>query len=139
MSWNTICLEGFCFGKEENGKYPCGKHFPTADCLNNGHCPHFAYGVSNEREVSIFVPFYQLLWDRMVAWFIRLKNWLTWHLWGTLWFNRRKVREFFASIPVADNSNLACKQWDESRTKAEKDFKKWLEAEKEAGNDTERC
>ena len=98
MSWNNICIEGFCFGERIHNKYPCGNTYPTTFCLKNGICPHLGYGETTERDVATFVPFYLILKDRIAAWAEDFYWTIRSLLWDSLWFNRIKVDEFFNSL-----------------------------------------
>jgi len=127
--WNNVCVEGFCFGEQDdNNDYPCGKKYPTAFCLSNKHCPHFGYSETTERDVAHFVPIRIIIWDRLKVWITETAYWkLRWWFWDCLWFNRRKTGEFFKNIPVATaENNLLIKEMEKEDAKLAEKFKKWL-------------
>ena len=127
MSWNNIVIESFCFGEEKDGKYPCGKRYPTESCLDNGHCPHLGYSESNEREAAKFVPFRIILWDRLSAWLYDFSCWLSWFFWGQLWFNRRKTDAFFDSIGTATiEDSPALAEFEAQEKKCADEFPEWF-------------
>ena len=129
MYWTSIVIECHCFCEEDaEGKAPCGRGVPAAFCLGDGeHCPHFAWGVSSEREAAKFVPFYRILKDRLGSWFYGACDRVRWWFWDSLWFNRRKVDEFFANIKVVDDP-IIIKRWANEHKKAQKKFEKWVES-----------
>jgi hypothetical protein len=139
MSWNTICIEGYCFGEEINGKYPCGRDAPTHLCLRNKHCPHFAWAETDEREVSIWVPFYKLFWDRLSQWSYTIYCKLRWWFWDSLPFNRRKIFQWFEDIRsnlVTDADSPALKEFEDGIKQDNEEFKIWFqEVKKEIENE----
>ena len=127
MTWTNLCIEAFCFGEsEDDGNYPCGRNCPSHLCLENGHCPHLVYSETTERAVAQFPKFHLIVKDRLGIWADRLYWRLRWWLWDCLWFNRRKVDEFFNSIPVAtrEDSPIIAELEDEEN-KAREEFKEW--------------
>jgi hypothetical protein len=125
--WNTICVEGYCFGEENKGKYPCGRNTPTHLCLMNNLCPHFSWCKTKERDVSIWVPLYLLIGDRIRIWVTEIWYKLHWWFWGQLWFNRRKMREWLSELEVATVETCPeLKEWEDEQTKANNDFKIWF-------------
>jgi len=132
MYWSHIVIEGYCFGEEdEHGKAPCGNKSPSTVCLGNGTCcPHFGWANSNEREASMFVPFYLILKDKIQTWSYSLWWDLRWLFWDRLWFNRRKVDAFFENIPVvtAKDSKLI-EKLEKEQNKAQKKFVRWFSNE----------
>ena len=131
MSWTNVCIEGYCFGDETDGLYPCGKNVPSPLCLLNKCCPHFYWSGTTERAVSRFVPLRFILWDRVGVWFVAVKDALVWRCWDSLWFNRRRVDAFFDSIPVVsaeDCPSLA--RWEAEERRASERFGKWFERAK---------
>lgn len=128
--WNHVVVEGYCFG-EKHGKHPCGRRAPSPFCLVEDKCPHFAWTDSNEREAAQFVPFRLILWDRVQAWVYGAWESVSWFFWGQLWFNKRKVDEFFANIKTIsakDCPQLA--EWEDGQKKNEVDFKTWFKKAK---------
>ena len=86
MGWNHVVIEVFCFGREDvNGKYPCGERHTSDTCLLGGHCPHFAWTKSNEREASLFVPLWMILKDKSVGFLEKAWEKISWYAWGK-WF-----------------------------------------------------
>jgi hypothetical protein len=131
MSWNNICIEGLCFGNSKDDKYPCGQKYPTVFCLEKGHCPHFAYSESSERDAAYFVPLRLILWDRFKSAIEGLSTSLNWFFWGQLWFNQKKIQKFLDNIGTATRENCpGVAKWEDSREKADKDFVSWLERTK---------
>ena len=126
--WSNVCVEGHCFGEDdEDGNSPCGRHVPSPFCLINGICPHFAYSDTTERYVAHFVPFRLIVWDKLNIWIEETYWKLRWWFWGCLWFNRRKVRRFFDSIPIAtaENNPIVARMEEDERRHQEK-FVKWF-------------
>lgn len=120
--WTTIDIEGHCFA--EGGG--CGDDTPSPKCIRNGHCPHFAYSITNDRDVAYFVPFRYLLWDRIKTWLCAIGTQLSWWFWGQLWFNQRKVRKFFDNIPgVSAKDSDVLSEWESGQGKAEVKYKEW--------------
>lgn len=135
MSWTNVCVEGFCFGEEKDGKYPCGRHVPSPFCLGNGRtgaCPHFSWSDTTERMVAHFVPLRLIIWDKLKVWITETAYWkLRWWFWDCLWFNRRKVNEFFENIKVIGESGdpVELKWLAEEKVfeaKQDKRFEKWF-------------
>ena len=128
MSWNNVCVEGFCFGECEGGEYPCGQTYPTAFCLSNHICPHFYFAETSERETAIFVPLRLILWDRILIARDNIGWQLRWWFWDRLWFNQRKIEEFFNNIPVAsaeESEAVANFEAEDKRDRIE--FAKWFD------------
>jgi hypothetical protein len=134
MSWNTLAIESFCFADQVGDKYPCGQECPTHFCLGDkdfGMCPHFAWGETNEREVAVFVPLRLLIWDRIKIWSRDFTDHIVWLMWGSLWFNRRKVDDFFDSIPVVSaKDSPVVAQWDENHRLRMLEFTSWIQSAK---------
>jgi hypothetical protein len=132
MSWNTICIEGFCFyDEDENGKYPCGNKSPSHLCLKNHVCPHFAWSKTNELEVSVFIPIRFIFWKRIQSWAHECYWKLRWIFWDQLWFNRRKTEEFFKSIPVITSEECPeLLEIEREEKDAQDEFVKWFEKAK---------
>ena len=131
MTWNTICVEGFCFADYVDGEYPCGKPSPSTFCLRNHMCPHFAWGESSERETAYFVPLHLLVWDRVRIWwteeFLFKLRWWFWDKWhyDKDWY--RKIKSLEPDDPVAIKLN---RELEEQVSK----FSEWFEeARKEGG------
>ena len=79
MSWNHVVIEGFCMCFKDSP--PCGRDGVSTFCLgNNHHCPYFYYSKSDEREAAAFVPFGNILYDRLSGKFNDLYWWLQWQL-----------------------------------------------------------
>ena len=108
MFWINVCVEGYCFGEEdEDGHGPCGRRSPAPYCLGDGTlgiCPHFAWSATTERRVAYYPSLRLVLWDRLKAWVVEVAYWkMRWIFWDSLWFNRRKTKEFFDNISLADD------------------------------------
>ncbi len=135
MHWTNVCVEGFCFGEEdEAGNAPCGKNSTSPYCLGDtdiGLCPHFAWSDTTEREVAYYPKFRLILWDRLKAWITDTAYWnLRWWLWDHLWFNRRKVDEFFDNIPVVTAEDCpAVAQMEKERRENQEKFVTWKESD----------
>lgn len=130
MNWTNVCVEGFCFCEtDDNDKAPCGATVPSPFCLSNGICPHFAWSDTTERRVAHYSPLRLVLWDRLVAWLTETAYWkLRWWAWDCLWFNQRKTREFFDSIPIATAENCPrIAEMEEENRKNDKRFTRWFE------------
>lgn len=132
MSWTNICVEGFCFGgKDENGNYPCGRSCPSHLCLENGHCPHFAYAKTTERQVAHYPPLHLILWDRLGIWGEEIYGKLMWYLWDWLPFNQRKVRERLNSISsISSKECPALAEIEKEKAEAASKFPEWFEVAK---------
>ena len=127
--WNTICIEGFCFGKQDNNEnFPCGQKAPNHFCLSNGHCPYFAYSDTTERDVAYFVPFKYLLWDKI----LELVEDLSWLCWGRLWFNKNDMVDY-----MVDGSDIAEEEINPSEEAMIQAFSSWLVKAKEEKNDNQ--
>lgn len=122
-------MEAFCFGcTDDNGNYPCGRNCPSHLCLENGHCPHFAYSKTTERMVAHFPPIRLIVKDRLRIWFSSLYWKIRWIFWDSLWFNRRKTMNYFKNIPVAtakDTPELAKYEAEQEEDKVK--FTNWFE------------
>lgn len=114
MSWRHIVIEGYCFAQAE--PHPCGK--PISDfCLSNGHCPHFLYASSNEREAGFFVPLVLILADRLRS---RLHD----CLWTLKWHLSKRWRHRAVCL---DNTMVAeCPEWEKMLADASDKFEEWL-------------
>ena len=123
--WNNIVIEAFCFGESKDGKYPCGLRYPTAFCLENGHCPHFYYSESSERDATIFVSFRLIVWDRLLTCFEVIRSWLYWYLWGCLWFNKRKTQRIMDSIGSSKAGEFP--EIDNMYQEAIDEFPEWID------------
>ena len=129
--WTHVVVEGHCFGEEDkNNNNPCGRDVPSVFCLGDGvaeRCPHFMWANATERDAAHFVPFYLLLKDRCCDWGEKIGHDIRWWFWGQLWFNRRKVDEFFKNIKTvtASESPMLAKLEKEEQ-KAQKKFDKWF-------------
>ena len=124
MSWTNICIEGFCF---VDGDYPCGNDCTSHLCIKNGHCPHFAYSETTERNVATFPPFILILKDRLSMWAESIKDRLVGVFWHSLWFNRRKVDEFFKNMKsVSSDDCPELKEFENEKAEAENKFNKWF-------------
>jgi len=128
MNWTNICIEGFCFADtDEDGKAPCGNACTSNLCVMNGHCPHFAYSDTTERMVAHFTPIWLILKDRIPIWAEELYWKIRWIFWDRLSFNKRKVDEFFDSIPIATAENSpSVAEWDKEMELNNKKFDKWF-------------
>jgi len=128
--WTYVVIEGHCFGEEdENGHNPCGVDVPSPRCLGNGKsgmCPHFAWTPETEREAAFFVPIKLILKDKFIGLCHHIWDKIEWYAWGQLWFNRRKVREFFDNIEVVDDTNPSVQRWLKQQDKSQTQFEKWL-------------
>ena len=127
MMWNTVCIESFCFGEQDDkGNYPCGKPYPTHLCLKNSMCPLLMWADTTEREVASFVPLRLLMYDRLLLILHDVYDTLHWVLWGQLWFNKRKVDAYLSSIPVASPNDPIVKDWDDSVKEQTDKFAEWF-------------
>jgi len=128
--WSNVCVEGHCFGEQDkNGNNPCGRSVPSSFCLGNGRtkvCPHFAWSDATERDVARFVRIRYILKDRMGIWAEEVWCELQWWFWDRLWFNRRKVDEFFNNIKVIDDNDPCRQSWKEEERKQQEKFEKWF-------------
>ena len=127
--WSNVCVEGYCLTDEDaDNNNPCGRHSPSPFCLSNGHCPHFAWSNTTERNVAHFVPLRLVVWDKFKIWFTEELYWtLRWWFWDCLWFNRRRVRKFFDSIPVVTAEDCpAIAEFEEEERKLTEKFPKWF-------------
>jgi len=116
--WRHVVVEGYCFAKDN----PCGYGVVSSKCLANGHCPHFAYAESNEREAAYFVPLHLIAYDKLKYWVTEGLYWtLRWWLWDRLRFNRKKMEDFINSIPSA-----RCPAWDNQLEEAKEKFPEWI-------------
>jgi len=141
MSWTNVCVEGFCFAEQKDGKYPCGKVCPSVFCLENHICPHFAYGRTDERMVAHFVPFHLILKDKLGIWIEELWWKLRWIFWDRLPRNKRKMEEFFARLPDAtpESCPLTAK-FEEEKEKAKQEFEQWFtKVKNDSEEDMERA
>jgi len=129
MSWTNLCVEAFCFGDtDEKGDYPCGRNCPSHLCLENGHCPHFGYGKTTERDVARFPPLRLIIKDRFGIWAESLYWKLRWWLWDCLWFNRRKTAKFFNSIKTVSSEKCpALAEFEKEEVESNKEFVEWFE------------
>jgi len=91
-----------------------------------------AWCESSEREAACYVPFSNILKDKVTMWAECLWLRFRWIFWDSLWFNRRKVDEFFASIPIEDENSDLMKEIRKEETTAQKRFVKWFN-EKNSG------
>ena len=121
MGWSNIVIEGLCFGEKTEGKYPCGQRWPTAFCLSNNHCPHFAYSDSTERDAAIFVPLRLIIWDRIKSLGYDAWSKLTWYLWHKWFYSDDWINE----IPAGKCSDL-----DQYLKQADARFPLWFEQAK---------
>jgi len=123
MTWSTVCVEGFCFGGEVGGKYPCGKPCPSTFCLQNRTCPYFAWGESSEREAAYFVPLHLIVWDKVRIWWTEeLLFKLRWWLWDKWHYDKNwceKIKALDPNDPIAVNLE---KEREEQNSK----FPKWF-------------
>lgn len=128
MHWSNICIEGFCFADEDsNGNAPCGRNTTSHLCIENGHCPHFYYSETTERDVARIPKLRLILKDRLVTLFGDLWDSITWIFWNQLWFNQRKTREFFNNIQTISAEDCpALAEFEESQQKASKSFVEWF-------------
>lgn len=126
MHWTNVCVEGFCFAKtDENDKAPCGRNCTSSMCLEEGMCPHFSFAKATEREVAQFVPLRHILVDKISATACEFGWKIRWIFWGQLWFNQKKVRDFFDSIQTVGDDNPVVMKMNEEENKAQKKFVKW--------------
>jgi len=113
--WSHLVIEGHCFALTEEP--PCGKPGISEFCLTNGHCPHFYYASSNEREAALFVPLGLILADRLGA-RIRDGLWtLKWHLWKRWRYND----DWLDNIAVVE-----CPGWEKQLADETDKFEEWL-------------
>jgi hypothetical protein len=96
-----------------------------------GRCPHFAWSDTTERNAAKFVPIRLILKDKIVMWSYEVWSHLEWWFWGQLWFNRRKMGEFFKSIKVATAENNPCvAEWEAEQKANQEEFKVWFKEAK---------
>ena len=126
--WTNVCIEGHCLADGDD--CPCGRHVPSPFCLGNGktgHCPHFGWTDTTERDAAKFVPIRLILKDKVIIWATNIRDRLEWIFWGQLWFNRRKIDEFFKNIKVATPENCpTVAKLEAEQKKNEEKFKKWF-------------
>lgn len=125
--WTNVCIEGHCLA--EGDTCPCGRTVPSPFCLGNGHsgvCPHFGWSETTERRAAYFVPLRLVLIDKMRMCAEEVWSNLEWWFWGQLWFNRRKVAEFFDNIKVIDEDDPVMQEMREEDRKAQAKFEKWF-------------
>ena len=131
--WNNICVEAFCFGEPVDGKTPCGSDRPSVFCLENNMCPHLAYSETTERRVAYFPKLRHILKDRITSWKEELYWELRWWVWDSLWFNQRKMREFFDDIKTISSKDCpTLAHFEEEDRKHQKEFIKWFKVAKDA-------
>lgn len=128
MSWTNLCIEAFCFGNtDKDNNYPCGRSCPSHLCLEDGHCPHFAYGKTTERDVAQFPPLRLIIKDRLGIWLNDLYRELRWWFWDSLWFNRRKMRQWFDSIETISSKDCSVlAEYENEQKENEKKFVEWI-------------
>lgn len=125
MGWNHVVIEAFCLAREDaDGKYPCGESCPSSTCLPEGHCPHFAWAKSNEREASLFVPLWMILKDKTVAFAGETWGKITWFAWGQ-WFHDPN---WIDKYPV-----VTCPEIDKMEIANASRFALWREKCRDAG------
>jgi hypothetical protein len=128
--WSNVVVEGHCMGNEdEDGKNPCGRHVPSPFCLGNGRCgicPHFGWTDATERDAARFVPLRIILWDKIKIYAYEVWSHLEWFFWGQLWFNRRKMDEFFKSIEVIPDDDPCMVHFRKEEEKSQAKFEKWF-------------
>ena len=127
MIWSNVVVEGYCFADSKDDKYPCGHTAPSSFCLENGHCPHFGYAESTERDAAFFVPLRLIVKDKMrsigesLYWKLRWWLWVKWH-YNPNWLEK---------IPIAEDTT-----WEEDQERCNLLFPGWFaETEKEAHHD----
>lgn len=113
--WRHIVIEGYCVG--QTGVHPCGK-LVSDFCLANGHCPHFLYASSNEREAGFFVPLVLILSDRLSAQLHDFLGTLKWHLWER-W-------RYYSDDWPNNTAFVECPEWENYLTDASNKFEEWL-------------
>ena len=122
MYWTNVCIEGHCFAEtNDKGYATCGGNVPSPFCLGMGgmkSCPHFAWSDTTERDVAHFVHIHHIIKDKLGIWMADIWSIFCWWAWDGLWFNRRKVREFFNNIKVVTaEENPTIAEWEESADK----------------------
>ena len=63
-------------------------------------------------------------------WLSELRQNLHWWFWGSLWFNRRKDREFFDNIKSLEPDDPSCAEINKAIAEAMEKFKVWNEQTK---------
>lgn len=132
MFWTNVCIEGYCLGEQDaSGNGPCGMNVPSPYCLGNtdiGLCPHFAWSDTTEREVAYYPKLRLILWDRLKTWVVgTVYGNLRWWLWDRLWFNRRKVNDFFDNIPIVSADDCpAVAQMEKEVHDNQEEFVLWV-------------
>lgn len=117
--WRHVVLEGFCFGDIEGTERPCGKQSVSSFCLANGKCPHFAYADSNEREAALFVPMWDIIWDRIKSGTENFYWKARWYLWNKWCFHK--------TWEDMEAHTTECPAWDSALKDAQDKFPEWLE------------
>lgn len=130
MGWSNIVIEAYCFGEKKDNKYPCGQRYPTVFCLQSGHCPHFAYAKSSEREAAWFVPLHLLIWDRVKSVSGTIRDNLTWYVWHR-WFFKKQWAEFKEHVKT---HTVECPEWDKQLEESKDKFPEWFEKAKKEEN-----
>ena len=112
LRWVHVVIEGYCFAEDN----PCGYNGISYRCLENGHCPHFAYAESNERDASFFVPLHLIIFDRIKGIYDEINHKVRWYSWGKWFYDK----DWYKKIPV-----VKCSEWEERLKKAEDEFPEW--------------
>lgn len=122
--WSYIVIEGICLGTRDgiDKLSPCGNRAPSPFCLKSGHCPHFAYTTSNEREAAFYVPLRLIIWDKLKDWLKQTGDDIRWQLWGRWHYDKDWVKK----MPTAE-----CPAWDNYLEKARQGFPQWLAGAKQ--------
>lgn len=118
--WNTICIEAFCMGYVEKGRYPCGKTYPNHFCLLNRTCPYLAWAQTTEAEVSVFASLKDILKLRFLCWWEKAYYTTTYLLWDK-WRHPKWFDDMNFKIHEVTEDELFKKKDNE------KQFSKWLE------------
>ena len=118
-TWAHIILEGFCLPPDDGA--PCERERVSSFCLQNGHCPHLAYGDATERDAAYFVLLRLILWDRGES-LVKDAYWKVWY-WVTWWAKYRwKKRK-----PLCLGSTPVTAAQEEQAATERAEFARWYE------------
>jgi hypothetical protein len=124
--WNHVVIEGVCLKNEA----PCGRKHPTAFCLLEGHCPHFGWTESNEREASFWVPLRLILVDRIKELGEKFCQFFVWHFHDK--WHLKECEDFINSIPVLKDDDPTAIELRNAQAMRDEKFIEWIKKAKES-------